>query len=179
MSQFQPTAAPSEGEKMINQFNSFMDSLATAREQRSQALAARLSEERRNRQTYQQQIAFAIARFSPATLLTLSFSALAGSSAALSDNFLAQANEYQKAYGKFILEKTGVNPGGGMIMIRQVIGEEKPKPIDPGELPQFHYASAPLQSSLTAAAVDMGILALFVMIFCVGAYVTFLTYDVR
>jgi len=179
MNNFKPTAELSDPMKAMEQFNQFMDSLANDREKRSNELAARLAEDRTNKQREQGLLAFSFARLSPASSLSLSLSALAGTSAALGDNFVAQAMEYQKAYGQFFKEKTGVNPGGRMVMIRQVVGGDKPQPIDPMELPQFDYTTEPLGKSVQAAAFDMGLLALFTLLFSGGAYFRFLRYDVR
>jgi len=179
MNSFKPTGNLSDPMKAMEQFNQFMDSLANDREQRANELAARLSEDRTNKQGEQKSLAFALARLSPSTSLSLSLSALAGTSATLGDNYVHQAMEYQKAYAQFFRDKTGVNPGGRMMMIRMNDDGEKPKPVDPMELPQFDFTSEPLGKSIQAASFDMGLLALFTFLFAGGAYFKFLRYDVR
>jgi ABC-type transport system involved in multi-copper enzyme maturation permease subunit len=180
MNSFKPSGDLSDPMKAMGQFNKFMDSLADERQQRANDLAARLKEDRTNKQSEQQSLAFALARLSPASSLSLSLSALAGTSATLGDNFVNQAMEYQKAYAQFFREKTGVSPGGRMIMIRMTDDSiEKPKPVDPTELPQFVSTPEPLEKSIQAASFDMGLLALFTLLFAGGAYFKFLHYDVR
>ena len=78
-------------------------------------------------------------------------------------------------------EKTGMLLGGFRIMaFRSGDGQEAKKdPINPREIPPFVYASTPLQDVTGAALVDLGVLALFNLVFFAGAYVAFLKYDVR
>jgi len=159
------------------EFTQFMDSLTDVRESRIAEHSGRLNEERYNRQLEQQKLAFALARLSPSASLALAASTLAGTSLSLADHFKNEAAAYQQEYAAFMKEKTGVVPGAGMVMIR--VGDEEPQPIDPAELPEFTYDPLPLDKTVEAAAVDIGLLAFFNLLFFAGAFTAFLRYDVR
>ena len=168
----------------VRQINEFMDSLSTIRDTKFQAYSSRLIEERHNRQKMQEDLAFTLARISPATSYTLASSHLAGTSTQLKNHFYDRALAYQKEYGDFIREKTGVN-AGGMIIKASITTDDgsgapvKPEPIDPSELPGFDIADPGTEVKFATAAVDMGILAIFNLIFFAGAVLAFARYDVR
>ena len=172
-------AKKGNAEEMLGEFQKLMQELADAREQKILEFASRLNEERRNRQEQQERLAFNLARISPAAAFSLAITSLAGTSLQLKQHFLDEAQAYQRAYASFIQEKTGINPGGGMILMRISDDGETPKPIDPRELPEFHYQRQSLDRVLSAAFVDLGILAMFNLAFFAGAFLAFLRYDVR
>ena len=160
-------------------FHSFMDSISGIREDKMKELNDRLYEDRSNRQEIQEGVAFNLARVSPATSLTLATTELAGTSLTLKNDFKSQAYEYQDTYMNFIEEKTGVNPRGGMIMRIMDDDAGQPDYIDPTEMPQFEYRTASLGESLSSAVVDLGLLALFNLLFFVSTITAFIRYDVR
>jgi len=168
-------------EKMLSQFNSFMQKLADDREQKMQALSKRLNEERRNREAVRERVAFGLSRISPAATFSLATTNLAGTSLDLKEHYLNAATDYQQAYAKFMKEKTGMLLGGFRVMaFRNTDGEEPKKtPINPHEIPPFVYQPMPLKDVFNAALLDLGILLLFNLIFFAGAYAAFLRYDVR
>jgi hypothetical protein len=142
--------------------------------------ASRVNEERRNRQDVQEAVAFGIARLSPAACFTLASTRLAGTSFEMKQHFLAATERYQKAFAEFMVGKTGMNPGGRMIMMRVVVGDEKkPAPINTAEIPAFTYA--PMQLADVAGGTGMDILLLLALnLLCTaGAVAAFLRYDVR
>lgn len=159
------------------QFSQYMDSLSDVREGKIADHNARLNEQRYNGQLRQQKLAFSLARISPSASLSLASATLAGTSLPLVDHFKDEAAAYQQQYAAFIKEKTGVVPGAGMVMIR--VDDEEPEPIDPAELPEFHYRPIPLAETVEAASVDVGLLAFFNLLFFAGAFTAFLRYDVR
>lgn len=180
MANFQPTDR-SDVEKMMNELNKFMQDQADAREQKLQELASRLNEERRNRLAAQQAVAFALARLSPTAAFSLAATHLAGTSTELKSHFVREATAYQQSYAEFMREKTGMNPGGGMVFRFNRVGDEQTeaKPIDPRELPEFRYSGVPLAAAVEGALADIGLLALFNGLFFAGALVAFLRYDLR
>ena len=170
----------SDPEKMVEEFNRFMENLADEREQKTQEFAARLNEDKYNRQKKQQNLAFTLARLSPSTSMTLAATSLAGTSLELKNRYQDEAMAYQQAYGKFIKEKTDMNPGGRMIMVKMNMDEgEKPAPINPYELPEFEYKPISLAKSFQSAITDIGLLALYNFIFFAGAFLAFNRYDLR
>lgn len=168
-------------EKMMAGFHKFMEELANAREKKANDLAARLNESRRNKQLVQERLALGLARLSPAALFSLAATNLAGTSLTLKDHFMQEVYGYQQTYRQFILAKTGMNPGSGMVImrIRNDDSGEKEKPIDPKELPPFLYQKAALAEVLNHSLLDLSLLVLLNIIFFVAAYFRFLRYDVR
>ncbi|HTR99333.1 MAG TPA: hypothetical protein VML00_06245, partial [Bacteroidota bacterium] len=120
-----------------------------------------------------------IARISPATCFTLAASALAGTSLALEDRYAAQARGYQESFAKFILGKTGINPGGGMVFRMRIGDGQEEKPIDTHELPAFAYRPPALADVLPAALPDAGALAACLFLFFGIAHAAFRRYDLR
>jgi len=178
MSAFSP-AEKSDPRKMIEEFQKFMGNVNDARERKMDDFSSRLNEERANAQQVQSAVALGIARISPATCFTLAASALAGTSLALQDRYLAQAKGYQETFAKFILGKTGVNPGGGMVFRMRVGDGAQEKPIDTHELPVFEYRPPVLGDVLPAALPDAGILAACIFLFFGIAHAAFRRYDLR
>lgn len=142
-------------------------------------LASRLDEERENRQAWQSRVALGLARISPTAVLSLAATELAGTSTELPRRFLDSALAYQHEFGKFMVEKTGVNPGGGMMFMRLGTNEKEPEPIDPRELPPFQYTPTQLAEVIPGGCRDLGLLAIFGAVFLLGAVVRFQHYDVR
>jgi len=166
-------------EESMSKFHSHMDSISEIRLSKMKALTERLNEDRFNRQQVQENLAFNLARISPTTSLTLATTALAGTSLGLKNEFRSQAMGYQDGYGRFIEEKTGMNPRG-MLHIRRIEeGGEEPDLIDPSELPVFDFTPATPTAAFASAAVDFGLLVIFNLIFFAATIVAFLRYDVR
>jgi len=142
--------------------------------------SGRLNEERYNRQREQIKVALGLAQISPTAQLSLGLLSLAGTSLHLQDRFLDQARQYQETFAQFMKEKTGVNPGGGMMMWRVVEDdEEKPEKIDPNELPAFAFQPVPVAEAGLAAAPNFGLLLLGNLVCFVGSIIAFARYDVR
>ncbi len=191
MENFKFTGANDDVDALTNQLNAHMDSLSNTRDSKMQSFSSRLFEERGNGQKTQESLAFALARISPATSLSLATSYLAGTSVGLKNRFYDEAKSYQEQYGSFLKEKTGLNAGGGL-RIRtssactaaedkenEEAKKEKPKGIDTKELPEFKYTDVTPAESVQAAVADMGLLLFFNFIFFAGAFVAFGRYDVR
>jgi len=167
-------------EALMAHFNQYMDSLTTIRDAKMNEFAGRLNEDRHNRQTVQERVAFGLARLSPTASLSLATTALAGTGLELKNRFRVEATRYRQTFNEFMKEKTGMNIGGRMIMWKQSDEEEEePEQIDAEEIPAFEYRTASLADSLTAALPDLGILALFNLLFFLGAFVAFSRYDLR
>lgn len=163
-------------------FQSFMDSISGIRQGKMKDLNDRLYEDRFNRQKVQEGVAFNLARLSPTTSLTLAMTELTGTSLTLKNEFKSQAYDYQDTYMNFIEEKTGFNPRGGlhMRMVEETDGEQtQPEYIDPTEMPQFQYRETSLAESFASAVVDLGLLAVYNLLFFVSTFVAFIRYDVR
>ena len=57
--------------------------------------------------------------------------------------------------------------------------EEEPDPIDPSEMPGFQFTHTGTVKALASSVIDLGLLALFNLIFFAGAFISFLRYDLR
>ena len=180
LSEFKPSN-DKDPEAMMKDFNKFMQELADERNKKMQEYSNRLNEERRNKQTQQQRLAFGLARISPSALFSLATTNLVGTAITVKQHFLDEAHGYQQTYAEFMKEKTGMNLGGDVILFRMKRGddEEEEKPINPSELPEFEYHPLAMTKVLNRAMIDIGLLLIFNMVFFVGAFVGFLRYDVR
>lgn len=167
-------------EAILRVFNEFMDSLSMIRTNQMDEFGGRLNEQRENKQREQQRLAFSLARISPTAALSLANAALAGTALDLKNRFYDEATRYRESFRAFLKEKTGMNVSGGMF-IRKVEddGGEEPERIDPQEAPAFDYNTASLAGSLESAIIDLGVLALFNLLFFAGAFTAFVRYDVR
>jgi len=180
LSQFKPSSN-SDPMAMANEFNKYMQGLTEERDRKTNELSHRLDEERRNKQTQQQRLAFSLARISPSAAFALTATQLAGTSLSLKAHFYNEALGYQQTYAEFIKEKTGMVLGLGeiLISIRRGGEEEEEETINPQEMPVFNYQNRPLRDILNDASLDFGLLIIFNILFFAGAYVGFLRYDVR
>lgn len=163
-------------EQRMLQFRRFMSELANEREEEERSFAERLNEDRRNRENVQQKLALNIARVSPAASFSLASADLAGTSLELKNRFINSANTYQTTYSEFISEKTGGMGGGWW---SRGGDDTQAEAIDPYELPVYNYEEPPAAELVSGALPDMALLAIFNLIFFVGAFVSFLKYDVR
>jgi ABC-2 type transport system permease protein len=164
----------------MKQFQDKMEKAADERDKKMQALTSQLNEDRANRQRVQQGWAFAAARLSPLASFSLAVTSLAGTDLKLSDRFVDEAKAYQDDYAKFMKAKTGMVPGRGMIVMKAVDDNgEKPKPVDPKELPEYKHTSIDTQSSVASAVPGIGLLMLWGLGGFAAAFWSFLRYDLR
>lgn len=179
MSGFRPSKS-GDMQAMLAEFQQMMQKVADERDRKMRTFGSRLNEERRNRQDVQENLAFGIARVSPAAGFSLAATRLAGTSLELKQHFIAATERYQKAFAEFIVGKTGMNTGGQMVIWRtQDDGDSKPVPINTAELPAFTYEPMTTDDVLARAVPDLGILALLNLLFIGIGVVAFLRYDVR
>ena len=160
------------------EINEFLEGRHEERKSQMALLDARLEEERRNLRRRQQDLAFGLARLSPAAALSLASTTLAGTSLELPRQFLEQARAYSEVFERFKKEKGGVS-GGIRIMVRAAGDEPEDQAIDTSEMPAFEYRSPTVAAVLREAIFDLGLLALYNLLFFTGAFVAFLRYDVR
>jgi ABC-type transport system involved in multi-copper enzyme maturation permease subunit len=182
MEQFKP-ATTGDVDGMMKELNEFMSNGAMERDRKMKEFGGRLEENRHNHQKAQARVALTIARLSPATSLSLALANLAETSLDLKDQYHDQAIAYQQEFGKFIQAKTGMNLGGGLRMITLGGPQDNtgvpPKRIDPQELPSFTFRPNGTAVSVGSAAVDIGLLMLFGLVFFGGAFAAIYRYDLR
>ncbi len=179
MAAFKPSKS-GDMQAVMQEFQQMMQKLADDRDRKMREFASRVNEERRNRQDVQEAVAFGLARITPAACFTLAATRLAGTSFEMKQHFLAATERYQKAFGEFMVAKTGMNPGGRMVVLRVVVGDEKkPEPINTAEIPAFSYAPMQVADVAGGTALDILLLLAVNLFFIVGAVAAFLRYDVR
>ncbi len=169
-------------DKTQNRIDDFLQNITDENNEKVEKLTSRLNEERRNMQIGQEKLAFGISRISPAAAFTLAATTLSGTSLELKNSFQERSEEYSGAFADFLREKTGHNVGRPRIMIRVKPMEEKkepPRPINPGEIPEFVYQAPELSVLFKNALPDIALLILFNLIFFSGAFLSFLRYDLR
>lgn len=159
----------------MQDFNSEQDAIMT---EKMDLLTEQLNEDRENKSSQRQRLALAIARISPASSFSLAAADLASTSLDLRSAYLNAANAYQTQYAQF-MESKDAGGGGFTMRFNHNEEEEEPDPIDPAELPVFEYQAPDAASTISEALPDLGLLALFNIMFFMGAFVAFLRYDVR
>lgn len=118
----------------------------------------------------QQSLAVNLSRISPASALTFGSMTLARTGVDEYDRFLASVRAYKPIYTKWINSKMGQS-------INFQTGEQVK--IDIQDMPQHVYAQERLSGSLVRTIPDFVLLVVMIIVFFVGAYVSFLRYDVR
>jgi ABC-type transport system involved in multi-copper enzyme maturation permease subunit len=131
---------------------------------------AALERDYQQKKRAQQGLAVNLSRISPASALTFGSMTLARTGINEFDRFLASVRAYKPIYTKWINSKLGES-------INFTTGEQAQIKID--DMPQHTYEPEWLSRSLVRTIPDFALLTIMIIIFFVGAYVSFLRYDVR
>ena len=131
---------------------------------------AALERDYQQKKRAQQSLAVNLSRISPASALTFGSMTLARTGIDDFDRFLASVRAYKPIYTKWINSKLGQS-------INFQTGETVQIKID--DMPQHIYEPQWLSRSLVRTIPDFALLAVMIIVFFVGAYVSFLRYDVR
>jgi ABC-type transport system involved in multi-copper enzyme maturation permease subunit len=131
---------------------------------------AALERDYQQKKRAQQGLAVNLSRISPASALTFGSMTLARTGINEFDRFLASVRAYKPIYTKWINSKLGES-------INFTTGEQAQIKID--DMPQHTYEPEWLSRSLVRTIPDFALLIVMIIIFFVGAYVSFLRYDVR
>jgi ABC-type transport system involved in multi-copper enzyme maturation permease subunit len=178
ISQFKPTTG-NDMQATMMELNKFMRKNADERDKKTNEFSSRLNEERVNKENLMQKAAFTLSRISPASSYSFAVTGLAGTSIDLKTSFKKSVEDYQIQYANFIISKTGQNPGAGMRMMINDNNGEKPKNINPREIPEFKFKPVTSSALISDAFKDMGFLLFFNIVFFAGAFFSFRKYDVR
>lgn len=131
---------------------------------------AALERDYQQKKRAQQGLAVNLSRISPASALTFGSMTLARTGVDEYDRFLASVRAYKPIYTKWINSKMGQS-------INFQTGEQVKISIE--DMPQHVYAQERLSGSLVRTIPDFVLLVVMIIVFFVGAYVSFLRYDVR
>jgi ABC-type transport system involved in multi-copper enzyme maturation permease subunit len=118
----------------------------------------------------QQKLAVNLSRISPTSALMFASMNLARTGIDEHERFLNSVKTYKPIFTKWINEKMmrNLNLGGG----------EQPKP-DLSDMPQHEFTPERLGESIPRMLPDLILMVFLIILFFVGAYVSFLRYDVR
>ena len=129
-----------------------------------------LERDYQQRKRAQQTLAVNLSRISPASALTFGSMTLARTGVDESDRFLASVRAYKPIYTKWLNSKFGQS-------VNFQTGELGKIKLD--DMPQHIYEPEWLSRSFVRTIPDFALLMVMIIVFFVGAYVSFLRYDVR
>ena len=121
------------------------------------------------RKNAQQTLAVNLSRISPASALTFGSMTLARTGVDEYNRFLASLRTYKPIYTKWINSKMGSS----------IADLQARAQIDISDMPQHAFEPESLNQSMVRALPDFGLMIGLIIVFFVGAYVSFLRYDVR
>jgi ABC-type transport system involved in multi-copper enzyme maturation permease subunit len=131
---------------------------------------AALERDYQQKKRAQQELAINLSRISPASALTFGSMTLARTGVDDFDRFLASVRAYKPIYTKWINSKLGES-------INFQTGQMAKIKLD--DMPQHTAEPEWLSRSLVRTIPDFALLIVMIIVFFVGAYVSFLRYDVR
>jgi len=167
----------------VSAMGAFQDSLQKAYEKERLDFYGRLNEDWRNKKDWQGQWAFGLSRISPTAIFQIAAMNLAGTDVEMKYRYQAELNRYQEGYAKFLQSKIGTTADFIRVVIRRYSNdqseEEKPKPLNPVEVPDFIDQPRDLGGTVAASLLDIGLLVILNALFFGGAFFAFLKFDLR
>jgi ABC-type transport system involved in multi-copper enzyme maturation permease subunit len=168
----------------ISRFGAFQDSVNKAYEKERLDFYGRLNEDWRNRKDWQGRWAFGISRIAPTAIFQIAAMNLAGTDVEMKYRYQQELNRYQDSYAKFMQAKTGSTADMMRVVIRRYSGspteeKEKPKSLNPTEIPEFGEQQRDPGEAITASLLDVGLLLILNALFFGGAFFSFLKFDLR
>ena len=135
----------------------------------------RLSQEHLTQQIAQVELARAATRISPASLVQHLLESFAGTGFYRHLQFLENAQRYARQYREFVIDTARADPDSPHIIgVREGMSR---KPVSPESIPRFED-SLSLSRDFDAAAIDLLLLALIVLVLMSGAYLAFVRVQV-
>jgi len=138
-------------------------------------MQGKLAEDFKRSMEHQVALAGNLSRSSPMSSFVYAATEISGTGAEERDHFMKRLERYHADWRKYGEDK--IEEFQEQQRKRQQ-GEE-PKPFDPSDYPKFIYEGFPLKDQLQGALRDVLILAVWNIVFFMGAYLSFLRYDVR
>ena len=134
----------------------------------------RLDEAFRNRYASRQNLAVALARTSPAFALNNAVTLLAGTGVDRHQEFLETFTRYNERFFKWQYQTKDND------RLKQGYPEKYgPYKWDVSDMPRFVYRETWPQEQVQTAAIDIGVIVLWGLLFFLGAYIALLRYDLR
>ncbi len=168
----------------VTVFAAYQDSVTKVYEQDRVDFFGRLNEDWRNKKDWQERWAFGLSRVAPTAVFQIAAMNLAGTDVEMKYRYVDNLNRYQDGYAKFMQNKTGSTADYFRVVIKRFSSDqnqeqEKPKQLNPTEIPDFTDAPRTLSASLAASLPDLGLLVVLTALFFAGAFVSFLKFDLR
>ena len=144
----------------------------------------RLFEEYHNHMMAQARSGRNFTRISPAVIYQRALEAIAGTGINRCTNLYQQIKRYQGGFKEYIRSKDQEDPDSLHLIFDSKSaakdwGTMSNKPVSFDTMPKFQEQDPPVTESLKWAIWDIGLLALFNLVFFTAAFVSFLRYDVR
>jgi ABC-type transport system involved in multi-copper enzyme maturation permease subunit len=157
-------------EEWREKYRDFLEELQQDLTAQIDARNAQLEEEYQNKRRRQEMLAMNISRISPASAVTYGALSMARTGIHEHENFLNTIKQYKPVFTKWVNEK--------MIRSIQFGQSEQPKPVL-DDMPQLSFTPMTLGESFKLALPDLLVLVFMSIVFFVGAFVSFLRYDIR
>ena len=142
---------------------------------RDAEIQERLNEEHLTQQIDQVQRSRTVSRVSPVTIFQHLLESFAGTGFERHLQFLENAQHYAREYREFVIDTDSADPESlHLIGVREGMSQ---KPVNPTAVPKFEDTLS-LSKDFNAAAVDLLLLTLFVIVLLSGAYLAFVRVEV-
>ncbi len=146
--------------------------------------AARLDETVRLTQAKQTRLAFGLSRLSPASTFQLLAMRVAGTGTELKERYEEALRLYRQSFLDFVASRDGGQGTSHRITRRRAsaapkIFEDTDQPLDLSDMPRFIAPRLDTAGALAGTPMELGLLALEVLLAFAAGFVAFLRYDVR
>ncbi|KAA3633063.1 MAG: ABC transporter permease [Calditrichaeota bacterium] len=145
-----------------------------------------LMDDWKNKQRTQQNLGFALARFSPAATYQLATTTLSVTDLTLKSIYEEAFTDYRKEFNDYIDEKSAdAGPGAGAVMITMDsekgfdLSMGKDNAIDVSDRPLFVHPKIQTADILGELTSNVAILLFMILLVLIGSYISFTKYDLR
>jgi len=140
----------------------------------------RVRDDYRNKIVQQVKLAQNITRISPSAVYQYASESIVGSGLARFESFMRQVKVYQQMLTEFVKVEDLRDKDSFHLITEEVwTGLFGQKPVNYNAIPKFAEKNISTQNAMQVALWDILLLVLFNLIFFMGAFVSFLRYDVR
>ncbi len=171
-------------------FDEVMDSVQNEIDREIEEYTARLHEEFRQTKIGQENLAWSLARFSPASAYQLAVMALAETDTRSKVRYEDAMATYREQFNQYVSAKSEEAGDAGGIRIQVEMGpdgvpsmaveaDRNRDGLDIGDVPRFASPGMSLGETIGPTVVDFGLLCFFCILVFAAAFVAFLKYDVR
>lgn len=155
------------------------DARQTTQEEISE-FSRKVDEDLRNQKIAQEKMAFTLSRFSPASAYKLTAMQMANTGTELKSSYEDAMKKYRTNFTQFVdakrEEERAKNAGRGGFGRRN---DDDREPLDLNELPRFEEPKQTYAEAVAPSIIDFGLLSFFSLAAFVGAFLSFVRYDVR